>query len=90
MLVDGWKREFSIRDFADPMTETNREAYWKMVAFAKESIAWCRRERLVPVFVLPPLDWDGAKDRLRAIVAIPPPGTGVGYGIILRNEGTTG
>ena len=53
-LIDGWKGEFAIRDFADPMTEANRAAYRKMVAFARASVAWCRRERLVPVFVLPP------------------------------------
>ena len=37
------------------MTERNRAAYVKMVAFAREALAWCRAEGLRPVFVFPPM-----------------------------------
>lgn len=54
-FLDGiWKREFSIRDYADDMTATNRAAYTEMVEFMKEFIGWCRKEKLNPIFVLPP------------------------------------
>lgn len=54
-LIACWKRQFAIVDFADPMTERNRAAFAGMVAFARTAIAWCRAERLRPVFVYPPM-----------------------------------
>ena len=54
-LIKCWKDQFAIADFDDPMTARNRAAYVKMVAFARESIAWCRAEGLRPVFVYPPM-----------------------------------
>lgn len=54
-LIKCWKDQFEIADFNDPMTARNRASYVKMVAFARESIAWCRAEGLRPVFVYPPM-----------------------------------
>ena len=54
LLDRGWKKEFSIHDYADPMTETNRAAYSANVARMRAFLGWCRQEGLRPVFVLPP------------------------------------
>ena len=54
MLDRVWKKEFSIHDYADPMTETNRASYYANVALMRDFIGWCRKEGLRPVFVLPP------------------------------------
>ena len=54
LLDRGWKKEFSIHDYADPMTETNRTAYSANVAHMRDFISWCGQEGLRPVFVLPP------------------------------------
>ncbi len=53
-LDRGWKKEFSIHDYADPMTETNRTAYSANVARMRDFVGWCRQEGLRLVFVLPP------------------------------------
>ena len=53
-LDKGWKREFSIRDYSDPMTATNRQCYFACVAHMRDFIGWCRQEGLKPVLVLPP------------------------------------
>lgn len=53
-LIAWWRRQFAIESFSDPMTAKNRAAYDRMVKFAREAIAWCRAERLNPVFVYPP------------------------------------
>ena len=54
MLNKCWKREFAIRDYSDPMTETNRLAYSGCVAHMRGFLAWCRGQGLRPVLVLPP------------------------------------
>lgn len=54
MLDRVWKKEFAIHDYADPMTETNRAAYYANVALMRDFIGWCRKEGLRPVFVLLP------------------------------------
>ena len=53
-LDRGWKKEFSIHDYADPMTETNRTAYSANVARMRDFFSWCSQEGLRPVLVLPP------------------------------------
>ena len=54
MLDACWKREFSIKDFGDPMTPTNRASYKLMLGTTRDFIAWCKAEKLKPVFVYPP------------------------------------
>ena len=54
MLDRCWKGEFAIRDFADPMTPTNRASYALAVPKMREFIDWCKAEKLKPVLVYPP------------------------------------
>ena len=54
MLDRGWKEEFSIHDYADPMTETNHAVYSANVVRVRAFLDWCSQEGLRPVFVLPP------------------------------------
>ena len=54
MLDRAWKKEFSIHDYADPMTETNRTVYSANVVRMRAFLGWCSQEGLRPVFVLPP------------------------------------
>ena len=54
LLDRGWKREFTIRDYADPMTASNRASYVRMVETGRAFLAWCRAEKLKPVLVYPP------------------------------------
>ena len=49
-----WKKEFSIREYSDPMTKENRKSYYANVAYMRGFIAWCKEADLKPVFVLPP------------------------------------
>lgn len=53
-LDAGWKKEFSIRDYSDPMSAANRAAYVECVAHLRDFVSWCRKETLRPVIVLPP------------------------------------
>lgn len=55
LLIGIWKRDYGIRDFADPMNERCRENYRGNVAVMKDLISWCRSEGLRPYFVITPL-----------------------------------
>ena len=54
MLDRIWKKEFSIVDYSDPMSEANRRSYSALVAFMRDFADWCRNEGLHLVLVLPP------------------------------------
>jgi len=56
MLDRCWKGEFTIVDYADPMTEKNRESYKLNVVYMREFLDWCTKEKLRPVLVLPPAE----------------------------------
>ena len=54
MLDKIWKKEFSVVDYSDPMSEANRRSYSALVAFMRDFADWCRNEGLHLVLVLPP------------------------------------
>jgi len=56
MLDRCWKGEFSIVDYADPMSEKNRASYKLNVGVMRGFIDWCKQEKLRPVLVLPPAE----------------------------------
>lgn len=61
--LDGdWKHQFGIRDYADPMSDTNRKSYAGGVTHLMGFLDWCLEEGLKPVIVLPP-----ASARLRRL-----------------------
>lgn len=54
MLDKVWKKEFSIVDYSDPMSEENLRSYSENVARMRDFAEWCRNEGLRLVLVIPP------------------------------------
>lgn len=53
--IEGWKRQFSIKELADPFSERHSAAFEKNVEILSEIISSCFAKELIPVLVLIPM-----------------------------------
>ena len=53
--VDGWKRQFGIRDFEAPLTEQNKRGQEFRVEIMRQLIDFCMEREYRPVYVIPPV-----------------------------------
>ena len=53
--IEGWKSEFSILDFSNPMRLHNKDMFETGVGVLREMIEFCREREYKPVIVIPPV-----------------------------------
>lgn len=53
--MEGWKREFSIKHFTDPLSIVNTDAYHDGISILKKMIDYCIERKFKPVVVMPPV-----------------------------------
>lgn len=54
-FVDGWKRQFGIRDWEGPLTPRNQEGRAFRVGLMRELVDFCTERGYTPVYVIPPV-----------------------------------
>lgn len=53
--INGWKHEFSISDFSQPLSLINQDGLKDASAILNEIIAFCKGRKIKPVLILPPM-----------------------------------
>ena len=53
--IKGWKHEFSISDFSQPLSLINKDGMQDASAILNELITFCNERNMKPVLVLPPM-----------------------------------
>lgn len=53
--IKGWKYEFSISDFSQPLSLLNQDGLKDASACLNEMVAFCKERNITPVMVLPPM-----------------------------------
>ena len=53
--IKGWKHEFSISDFSQPLSLINQDGLKDASAILNEIIAFCKGRKIKPVLILPPM-----------------------------------
>lgn len=54
-FVNGWKKQFGIIDFEDPLTSANKEGRNYRIKLMREMIDFCVERGYKPVYVIPPV-----------------------------------
>ena len=53
--IKGWKHEFSISDFSQPLSLLNQDGIKDASACLNEMVVFCKERNITPVMVLPPM-----------------------------------